>query len=168
MRVAFVPVIVCGCAQAPATGQSEADQTGATAAPLVAPGKGIGPIRMGMTEAEVEATKLPVEKTQSGMWHVGPYRVLFEDGQVISVDAKLRELGGAVLGGTTLGPEEQSLDRFAANLTGCGKVETRGHQVVCGDGTATIIVGSPQGGVEVEVISQDYAKRIAAKQRRAK
>src|SRR5580692_555797 len=124
MWVTLVSTMACSCADAPATGQPPAGQstTAAAGTPVVEPGKGIGPIRIGMTQAEVEATNLAVQKPQSEEWHAGPYRVLFEDGRVLSVEADLRELGGAVFGGATVAPDEHAFERIAASMPGCSKV----------------------------------------------
>jgi hypothetical protein len=172
LLVMLVSTTGCSSAtEAPATARTAtAPSTAVTAtppeaagAPVVEPGKGIGPIRLGMTPGEVEATKLPVDRTRSDEWRAGPYRLLFEDGKVVFIEAQLVDLGGAVFGGATIPPEERSIERIAAQLPSCGKVEMRlgANAIHCAGDTTWVLAAGPPGAVVFHVQTAEYAQRLA-------
>lgn len=165
-------MMACSCAtEAPASGQSAtarsttnaAPPTSPAGAPLVDPGKSLGPIRIGMTQGDVAGTKLPLQKTRAEEWKAEPYRMLFENGRVVFIEAELRDLAGAVVGGATIAPDERSIEPIAAHLPGCGKIQFAegGNLITCADGTITVAAAGPPGLVIFHVQAPEYAKRTA-------
>ena len=122
MWVMFVSMTACACAEAPATVQPRAVESATAAAPaapsapVVDPGHGNGPDRIGITESDITATNLPLENTRARDWKVGPYRVLIEGGRVVFVEAELRAIGGAVFGAR---PSRRRSGRSSASPPTC-------------------------------------------------
>lgn len=112
---------------------------------LVEPGKGIGAIRLGMSQAEVDALGLPTRTHPSGrhgpnLRHIGPYRVEFEDGKVAAVEVNLRRDDNAIRIGTEEFDESSHVRDIAAALPGCKPPEQGEHGMVieCDEGRALI------------------------------
>ena len=112
---------------------------------LVEPRKGIGAIRLGMTQDEVEALGLPTRTHPSGrhgpnVRRVGPYRVEFDEGKVGSVAVNLGRNETGIRIGTEEFDESSDARDVAAALPGCEAPEERGRGMVieCDEGRALI------------------------------
>jgi hypothetical protein len=112
---------------------------------LLEPGKGLGVIRLGMTQDEVEALKLPTRTHPSGhhgpnVRRVGPYRVEFEDGKVDSVGINLRRNENGIRIGTVEFDESSSAQDVASALPGCKAPEQQGNgmMIECDEGRVVI------------------------------
>lgn len=112
---------------------------------LLEPGKGLGVIRLGMTQDEVEALKLPTRTHPSGrhgpnVRRVGPYRVEFEDSRVESVGINLRRNENGIRIGTVEFDESSSAQDVASALPGCKAPELQGNgmMIECDEGRVVI------------------------------
>jgi hypothetical protein len=133
----------------------------------VAPGKGIGPVQLGMTRARVEQLGLPVVAHGSGQLGdtvrmVGPYYVVFDaKGAVASIEMNLAESTGATVGATALEPG-QSLEQIAKTLGSCGAVTAveGGATAACAQGTLVVKAGAQYqpAMVELQVFPPKAAK----------
>jgi len=129
---------------AAASPQASAPRSGGS--PLVLePGKGIGAIRLGMSQAEVEALGLPTRVHPSGrrgpnVRGIGPYRVEFEEGKVAAVEINLRRNENGIRIGTEEFDESSRAREVAAALPGCKAPEEREHGMVieCDEGRALV------------------------------
>ena len=152
-------VVACSKSTAPTTSTDSA-QPAAAPAPvsmssavrpsggeplLVEPRKGIGAIRLGMTQDEVEALGLPTRTHPSGrhgpnVRRVGPYRVDFDGGKVGSVAINLGRYENGIRIGTQEFDEASEARDIAAALPGCHPPEERGRGMVieCDQGRALI------------------------------
>ena len=154
-------VVACSKSRAPTTSTDSAQPAAAASAPvsapsaekpraggqslLVEPRKGIGAIRLGMTQDEVEALGLPTRTHPSGrhgpnVRRVGPYRVEFDEGKVDSVAVNLhRNETGIRIGAEEFDDSSEARD-IAAAFPGCQAPEERGRGMVieCDEGRALI------------------------------
>ena len=112
---------------------------------LVEPRKGIGAIRLGMTQDQVEALGLPTRTHPSGrhgpnVRRVGPYRVEFDEGKVGSVAVNLRRSETGIRIGKQDFDESSEAQDVAAALPGCQAPEEHGRGMVieCDEGRALI------------------------------
>jgi hypothetical protein len=132
-----------------------ADAAAPAGVPQVDVGRGIGPVRLGMTRAEIDALGLPVK---DDVWalHVGPYRARLEQGRVVLVEVALADLpGGLWVAGEVVAPTEKDIARIAAHLPGCGRMEMRegGNLITCSGGSTHVKAGGPVGIVAIDVVA---------------
>jgi hypothetical protein len=133
-------------------------------APILIPGRSIGPIRLGMTRREAATIGLEVKPHPSGQMGdavrlVGPYYVVFDDDRVASVAFTLTgSPTGLVFEGKTLAPT-LSIDEVARALPNCGPVDVRegGTIIPCAGGT-TVVKSALDGAVEVQVFEPDFPR----------
>ncbi|MEZ4401341.1 MAG: hypothetical protein R3B06_15050 [Kofleriaceae bacterium] len=128
---------------------------------VVVPGQAVGPIRLGMTEADVIAAGVPLapppwspssDTTRVG----GAYLVQLDaGGRVTMARVELKDSGGVTVAGTSI-PADADWDRAAAAFAGCGEtVFTEGSTYIpCTGGTTVVMRGGLQPFVSVEVRTQ--------------
>lgn len=123
--------------------------------PALEPDHGIGPIRLGMSEAELARLGLPMSDAYAGK-QVGPYRVLLEGGRVSFIEAPLAELPGLRIGGHTVPSGERDIARIADHLAGCGPLQILegGNIIECHGGKVIIGAGGPVGIVDIQVMGR--------------
>jgi hypothetical protein len=144
----------------PATASAAALPAGAV--DLVS-GVSLGPVKVGMQRAEVDALGLPTKKgPMPGDLVVGPYLVLFEGETVRGVHVTLKDLpGGVRIGGKVFVAEGgTTIKSMAPALTGCGleRVNLGANVILCDDGKTELIAGGPPGIVALQI---NDAKRAA-------
>ncbi|APR76828.1 Hypothetical protein A7982_02175 [Minicystis rosea] len=142
---------------APPPSPTVAASTAAADAPAeVVPGTSIGPLRIGMTRAEVTALGLPTKPTQLREdLFVGPYRVTFADDHVDAVDLPLpahpagARVGGAVFDG------KAKIEAIAQKLPACGPVVRGdgGDAITCDGGRTFVNASGPLATPTIRVIS---------------
>lgn len=101
---------------------------------VVEAGTRLGPVRIGMSEAEVQALGLPEQEVDSRSRRFGPYRVFFGSGGVRRVEAQMGALGRIQLGEQVfeVGTDIHVLrDAFES----CVWQEGGGERYRCADGT---------------------------------
>jgi hypothetical protein len=115
--------------------------------PVLVPGKSIGPVRLGLTRAEVDALGMAVSPDPSGQLgdavrHVGPYRVVFSNERVSQVEFVLSTSPrGVRVGEKTVPPTAKPKDAAAA-LPGCGaEVAAEGGTIIACDGVSVDSAG---------------------------
>jgi hypothetical protein len=128
--------------------------------PAVRPGKGIGPIDLGMSQKEVEMLGLPIAPHPGSGLSVGPYRVLLEGGKVVLVEVGLADLPtGLRVGARVFAPAERDIAVIAAELAGCGPLEAReGGNIIPCSGEVLVAAAGPPGIVEIKVMSPHLAR----------
>ncbi|APR84789.1 Hypothetical protein A7982_10138 [Minicystis rosea] len=143
-----------------------ASSAAATTAPVLVPGESIGPVRIGMTRADLDALGLPTKKgPMSTDVTVGPYVASFDGDRVGGVSVALRELpGGARVGGAVFDGSAK-IQAIAAQLRGCGPThENTGASVIlCENARALVIGGGPPQLPSIEVVSAERAQKLLAK-----
>jgi hypothetical protein len=167
-------VLVSGCSSGGSTATDHAPgaasgapiATGGSAAsvPDFVPGVAIGPVRIGMTRAELDGLKLPTKPGPiTGEIVYGPYHVQFEQDRATFIHAELRELpSGVRVGGTVFDPGTKSIESIAAKLPACGKMQiNEGANVIeCAAGLGAVVAGGPPGIVSLQVRSAGYAAKL--------
>lgn len=134
--------------------------TSAAASPAIAElvsGAGIGPVRIGMTRAELDALGMA---TKGGPLRndvtVGPYVASFDGDRVGSVFVELRALpAGVRVGGAVFQAAGATDAAIAARLPGCGPVQhnTGANVIACDGGRTEVITGSESGNLSLLVSS---------------
>jgi hypothetical protein len=120
---------------------------------LAAPYDALGPLRVGMSEAEARAALPSLQPGPIPSWLVADgYEVRVVDGRVKTVRAELAEVGGLTVHGKTLGPSA-SFDDAVAAFAGCGPEDVRegGTLVRCEGGAVTLLAGGVSRVVYVGV-----------------
>ena len=125
-------------------------------APQVVPGKGIGPLQVGMTREEVSRLGLSLKPHPSGQMGpgvllVGPYYVVFREDRVTSIAFTLTGSPAGLLWGDKVLPPSASLEQVEATLPGCGQIQLveGGAQLQCGPDT--LVKRGADNVVEVQV-----------------
>jgi len=125
-------------------------------APVLLPGKAIGPVHVGMARDEVAGLGLPVRPHPSGQMGdnvrlVGPYYVVFDGEKVGSVAFTLTGSGTGILVGEKVVPESASLEDVGRALPGCSAAEQLegGTLIRCGEGT--VIKRGTDGPEAIEI-----------------
>lgn len=177
-RLAFLALpLALGCgnsADQPARTAATATSTAAAAPPpagaveLVS-GVSLGPIRVGMRRAEVEALKLPTKPGPlKDDLQVGPYVVKLDGDTVRTVHVTLRELpGGVRIGGQLfVAAVGTTIKTIAPKLTGCGpeRHNTGATVIICDGGKTQLIAGGEDAVVALQVNDAQRAAEIAAKE----
>lgn len=162
-------VMAMGCS----TGTSGSDKpaqsaappaSGAAAAnvPELVPGVGIGPVRIGMTRAELDRLGLPTKPGPMGNdVTVGPYTASMDGDRVGAVFLELSKVpSGARVGGTVFDAHAK-IDAVAAKLRDCGAMQVNeGANVIsCEGGRAVVIAGGPPGLISLHAVSPQRAAR---------
>ena len=133
-------------------------------APVLVPGRSIGPVVIGMSRDEAGRLGLEVRPHPSGQMGegvrlVGPYYVVFDRDRVASVTYTLTgSRAGMVVEGRMI-PETASLDDVTRAIPKCRQPELREGGVValCGDGTTLVKTGADHPSVvEVQVVAAGY------------
>jgi hypothetical protein len=136
-------------------------------APVLVPGRSIGPIVLGMTPNEVNKLGMEVKAHPSGQMGeavrlVGPYYVVFDGDRVASVTFPLTgSKTGIVVDGRAV-PETASFDEVVRSLPKCRPPELRegGTVALCGDGTTLIKSGAEQPQmIELQVVAAGFLDR---------
>lgn len=106
------------------TAEPEATHRDARGYAVVTPGKGIGPIELGMTKTELEALGMRVEEGAYDV-RVGPYRVMLDEaGRVDVIEIPIAQLDrGIVIAGKRIDKSERDIERIAMHLSDCGELE---------------------------------------------
>lgn len=121
----------------------------------IQPGQAVGPLRLGMSQAEFDKLKLPVTKNEFDQTLHGPYQVQFTQGELshVGVDGRLAAClqvkGSAVkLDGRKAQPAE-----LAAQLKDCGPLHANlgGNVIYCKRG---ISLTQSLAGLELRLDSQ--------------
>ncbi|MFT3766537.1 MAG: hypothetical protein QM820_13640 [Minicystis sp.] len=135
----------------------------AAAAVDLVPGTSIGPVRVGMTRAEIDALGLPTKPGPlTASVTVGPYLARFDGDRVASVIVELRDLpAGVRVGGATFDGTAK-IEAIAAKLQGCGAVQhNEGASVITCDGGRTLVIaGGPPGLPSIEVLAAEHAAKV--------
>lgn len=130
------------------------------AIPQVDPGVGIGPVRLGMTRAELNKIGLPIKEGE--MLDVGSYRVVVEADHVVSIELSLAsQPEGVKIGSEVIAPTEKDLERIAKQLSGCGKTDVKigGSEIACADGTTRVRAAGPAVIVTMVVMTKERAAK---------
>ncbi|MGF1466241.1 MAG: hypothetical protein ACFCGT_08915 [Sandaracinaceae bacterium] len=117
-----------------ASDAQEAPEPAAPEAVVVEAGARLGPIRIGMTEAEVAALGLEADRVDPRTRAFGPYRVTFREGAVARVEAYLGDLRRIRIGEVELGLEDH-IHRIRDAIGTCRWREGGGERYACEDGT---------------------------------
>lgn len=146
---------VAPTAEAPAGSHVVLPDAPADEVPALDPDRGIGPIRLGMSEPELAGLGLPISDAYAGK-RVGPYRVLLDGGRVSFIEAPLAELPGLRIGGHTIPSSERDIAAIAGHLPSCGPLSILegGNIIVCHGGKVVVGAGGPVGVVAVQVMSR--------------
>ena len=133
-------------------------------APILVPGRSIGPIHLDMSRGDVASLGLEIRPHPSGQFSdsvrmVGPYYVVFGDDDLVdSIELNLSSSGTGIRVGSALIAATSSQKQAAAIVPRCGEVEMRlgGNLVRC-DGRTLIKVGSMSPDVvEIQVIRHEF------------
>lgn len=103
----------------------------------VAAGERMGPITIGMSEADVRGLALEEQPLNSRYRRFGPYRVRFVDGSVFSVEAQLGDIAPIEIDGTVY-PVDVSIYTLRDALPDCVWREGGGERYRCADGHLTV------------------------------
>lgn len=172
-RLSFLALVsLLGCSSEGGGAASEARPTvasAASAAPTaggaeLVSGTSIGPVRIGMTRAALEALGLAVQPGANPQeLRVGPYVAELDGERVAAVHVTLQDLpSGARVGGETFEASSATIATIAKRLPTCGPVRmNRGANViVCDGGKTQLVAGGPPGIVSLRV--NDAARAAAA------
>lgn len=133
-------------------------------APVLVPGRSIGPVSIGMGREEVSRLGLEIKPHPSGQLGdnvrlVGPYYVVFDQDHVVSVAFTLTgSRTGIVVAGRAL-PETVSLDELSRAIPDCGPAEDRegGKVISCGGGTTLVKSGTEEPTViEIQIVAPHF------------
>jgi hypothetical protein len=112
----------------------------ASQCPVVTPGVGIGPVKLGMTNAQVHKLGVPItQSTHEVNIRVAGLEVWFTDGRVSQIAADSANAGCAVVHGQTIDLKKAPLEAMAAIRPGtCGPLDIRtgGNAIECESGLA--------------------------------
>lgn len=125
-------------------------------------GKGIGPVRLGMTLGELSTLGLAIEEGSYDL-RVGPYRLLMDGGAVSFIEIELAKLpDGLSIDGRQVSPDEQDIEQIAKLLPGCGELDIRlgGNVIECADGTVTVAAAGPPGIVQLQLLTASHARKL--------
>lgn len=116
----------------------------------VVPGESLGPIKLGMTEAQLAATKIAIKPGRfETERRVGVFDVQIKDGKVASISYELGKDGQPILlGGKAFTPTTPQA--IAAAATQCGPLDMRigGNIIECAPG---LVIGQHMGGLAITV-----------------
>lgn len=101
---------------------------------VVEAGVRLGPIRIGMSEAEVVALGLEASPVDSQSRRFGPYRVFFDEGEVRRVEAQLGALS-RIRYGDDVFDTRTHIHRLRDAFEDCQWVEGGGERYRCANGT---------------------------------
>lgn len=122
-------------------------------APVLIPGQAIGPLKLGMSRAEI-AGLMPHPSGQMGpdVGVVGPYDVVFANDKLTSIAFTLTGTTTGLQVGDHTVPASASLDDVARAVPDCGPPEARegGTVITCSNGRTLIKLVN--GQVEVQVL----------------
>lgn len=116
------------------------------------PGKSLGPVELGMSRAQLEATGLPLSAGPIDTWFdLGPYSVHLEDDAVVAIGLDSSKGSCVLLDGQSLALSERLEDLAAAIPGQCGPLQYNiGATVVdCADG---LMLLEHLGGKELRVL----------------
>jgi hypothetical protein len=139
----------------PAGAATSSAPTASAAAPAsvvdLVSGERLGPVRVGMDLAALQALGLPVKQGPGSAVAVGPYEVYLKDGQVSSIRVELADVPGVRIGGKIFTADAgTTIEGIAATLSGCSPVYPNlGGNVILCDGAKTALFG--WGRLEVNV-----------------
>lgn len=153
-------------APAPRPSITAAPSATASAAPVVipelVPGVSLGPLRLGMSRADLPTTATRHDGPFIHDVTIPPYAVRFDSGQAGSLFVELRGLDtGLRLGGATF-DASATLPAIAAKLQSCTPVQRVDNAdfVSCEAGRVLLTSGSPPGPVSIELLSPERAVRL--------
>jgi hypothetical protein len=160
--VALAFLVGCSGSSSGATGVDAAASAAASPAiPELVAGTSIGPVRVGMTRAELDALGMPAK---AGLLPneviVGPYVASFDGDRVGSVFVALRALpAGVRVGGTVFQAAGATDTAIAAKLSACAPVQHNegADVIVCDGGRAQVIAGGPTRVLSLMVRSAERA-----------
>jgi hypothetical protein len=136
-------VIAFGCGERSSTGQA--------AIPALVPGASIGPVKLGMSRAEVDALGLevrasPATDDNAEVKLVGPYRTVFAGDRVVSIEVALAQqalrIGEVRFDGAAKAAELRAALPLCADVqlaAGSEPVTHQGDSVIPCDGGTTLI-----------------------------
>ncbi len=107
---------------------------------VIEAGARLGPIRMGMTEAEVRALALPESPVDSRSRRFGPYRIFFDERGVRRAEAQIGALGRIQLG-TEVFASGTHIHRLRDAFPACEWTEGGGERYRCARGTLFVQTG---------------------------
>ena len=124
--------------------------------PELIPGVGIGPVKIGMTRADLDKLGLPIKPGELPMilW-VGPYEARLKNDRVDTVYVEIPQLSsGAKVGGKVF-DKTAKLEVVAQALNGCGPVKggTGSSVMPCEGGRAEVIAAGPTGVVGLRALA---------------
>ncbi len=125
-------------------------------------GVSIGPVRVGMTRAELDGLGLPTKRGSiPAEILVGPYVATFDGDRVGSVQVALDELPGAVRVGGAVFDRTAKTAAIIAKLQGCSPPESNIGATVtaCEGGRTLVIAGGPPGLPSLAVQSAERAAK---------
>ncbi len=156
LAIAFLSIGLCACdkkdaqptaspvASQPAASQPAASQPTATAGVELMPGKSFGPLRLGMTKAEVDALSLlKVHPQYSGM--TIPFTVHYDDtGKAKRIQMSLKHAMGDVKIGSLIIPTTATFESAKTLLGDCkdNPPAKGGTTSVCRGGAVSVSFGS--------------------------
>lgn len=132
--------------------------------PELVPGVGIGPVRVGMTRAELDALGLGTKPGPLGSdVSVGPYVASMDGDRVAAVFVELRAVPTGVRVGGTVFDATAKIEAIAQKLRSCEplKVNEGANVIPCESGRAVVIAGGPTGIVALQVVSPERAAKKA-------
>ncbi|MCY1054614.1 hypothetical protein [Nannocystis sp. SCPEA4] len=130
-------------------------------------GVGIGPVRVGMTRAELDAAGLATQPgATSDAIVAGPYMATFEGDRVASVRVRLADLpAGARVGGAVFtAGSGTTIQTIAEKLPDCGPLSANvgGDEIVCDGGKTQLLAAGPPGIVTLAVHGPARAAKLVA------
>jgi hypothetical protein len=171
--------LACGNgADQPARTAAPAPSSTASAAPPAAgavelvSGVSIGPVRVGMQRAEIDALGLPTKPgPMKGDLLVGPYVAMFDGDTVRAVHVTLKDLpGGVRIGGQVFVAAGGTTIRvIAPKLPGCGpeRANEGANVILCDEGKTELIAGGPPGIVALQVNGAKAAAELVEQHKRS-
>jgi hypothetical protein len=137
--------------------------TAESKAPVVVPGRSIGPVRIGMTRKDCVDAGLTLAPDPSGQLGeavrvAGPYQMVFQADRVASVTLKIKESRAGIDVNGEIFSATASLEQVAKALPKCGPVEVRegGRVVTCSGGTTLVKSGADDPAVEIQVVAPGF------------
>jgi hypothetical protein len=167
----FCFALVFGCSRQPVSGgepaaaKTPAVDAKASDVPELVSGVALGPVRIGMNRAELDAIGLKVRPgAAAGDLVAGPYTVSLEEGRVSAVSVELKTLSSGLRVRDALVDPSASIADVAKHLPSCGQVQDQiGARVVaCDGGRSVVLAGGPVGIVTVRTVSAARAAKGAA------